>query len=211
MFIGHWSPALLAAAHKDSPGIVPLFLAAQLPDWVAFALNIAGVEHFRIVPGLSALSSVDLYDIPWSHSLVGTAVLALVAGLIVSALWRNRTAGVLTGIVVLSHWFLDLLVHMPDLTLAGHPPRLGLGLWNQPLIEIPLELAMTFGALWFYAETQRPPRGTVRLLAAVLLVFQLVHWFVPPQPAQLSMLPWVALAAFAIVTLLAARMRPIRG
>lgn len=206
MFIGHWSPALFAATHKESPGIVPLFLAAQLPDWLTFTLNIAGIEKFRIVPGLSALSSYDLYHMPYSHSLLGTAVLALVAGALVAMLWRNRTAGLLIGMVVLSHWFLDLLVHVPDLTLLGHPPRYGLGLWNVPLLEIPLELAMTFGALWFFAEARHPARHAVRTLAITMLVFQLVQWFMPADPRQIVILPWIALASFAVITILAARM-----
>mgnify|MGYP003863924819 CR=1 FL=1 len=32
---------------------------------------------------------------------------------------------------------------MPDLTIAGSPPKLGLGLWNHPAIEMPLEIGIT--------------------------------------------------------------------
>ena len=31
------------------------------------------------------------------------------------------------ALVVVSHWFVDLLVHIPDLTLYGTPPKLGFG------------------------------------------------------------------------------------
>src|SRR3546814_1989080 len=69
----------------------------------------------------------------------------------------------LAGLVVLSHWLLDLIVHIPDLTLFGAPPKLGLGLWNHPLIEMPLEIALTGGALLYYAARTRAPSGHLRL------------------------------------------------
>src|SRR2546430_7667753 len=31
---------------------------------------LAGIEHVRIVPGFLPASSLDLYDMPWTHSLV---------------------------------------------------------------------------------------------------------------------------------------------
>ena len=39
MFIGHWAPALAAAAvSRKSPGLGTLFVAAKLVDWGFFAL-----------------------------------------------------------------------------------------------------------------------------------------------------------------------------
>ena len=38
MFIGHWAPALAAAAiSKREPRLATLFVAAQLVDWAFFA------------------------------------------------------------------------------------------------------------------------------------------------------------------------------
>ncbi|MFN9376805.1 MAG: hypothetical protein ACK564_07235, partial [Novosphingobium sp.] len=153
MFIGHWAPALAAAAaSKRSPGIGTLFIAAQLVDWAFFALLLVGVEQMRFSPGISVMNPMDLYHIPITHSLLGSAGFAAALAGLIWLVSKYRTAALIGGAVVLSHWFLDLLVHVPDLTLAGSPPKLGFGLWNHPMIEMPLELGITMGALWWYAK-----------------------------------------------------------
>lgn len=103
--------------------------------------------------------------------------------------------------MVLSHWFLDLLVHVPDLTLAGSAPKLGLGLWNHPGIEMPLELILTFGALWFFAIKAKPKRLPLLLLAGLLIAFQAVNWFGPVEPEVTLGTSLLAFVAFGLVTL----------
>lgn len=204
MFIGHWAPALAAAAASNrAPKIGTLFIAAQLVDWAFFGLLLVGVEQMRFSPGISVMNPMDLYHMPITHSLLGSAGFAAVfAGLI----WlesKDRTAALIGGAVVLSHWFLDLLVHVPDLTLAGSPPKLGFGLWNHPMIEMPLELGITLGALWWYAKVRRPALSRVAALTVVLLAFQAVNWFGPVEPEVTAGTSLLAFFAFGLVTLMA--------
>lgn len=203
MFIGHWAPALAVASRRNAPSLGTLFIAGQLVDWAFFGLVFLGVEHMRFSPGITVMNPMDLYHMPYTHSLLGAGVFALgFAG----AIWlatRDRTASLLGGCVVLSHWLLDLLVHVPDLTLAGSPPKLGLGLWNFPAIEMPLELAITFGALWLYVRAKRPAPGRVALLAALLLVFQAFNWFAPPEPEVTPATSLLAFVAYGVTTLAA--------
>jgi hypothetical protein len=204
MFIGHWAPALAAAAAtRKAPSIGLLFLAAQLVDWAFFVLLLLGVEHMRFSPGISAMNPMDLYHLPYTHSLLGTTVFAAGFGLLVWSFGRDRVAGLVAAAVVLSHWFLDLLVHVPDLTLVGHPPKLGLGLWNYPAVEMPLELAITFGALWWYARARRPSPRRVTTLAVLLLALQAVNWFGPVEPAVTAGTSLLAFFAFGVATLAA--------
>jgi hypothetical protein len=105
--------------------------------------------------------------------------------------------------VVLSHWLLDLLVHVPDLTLAGSPPKLGLGLWNHPWVEMPLELGLTFGALWLYARARRPAPLRLGVLVAVLLLLQGVNWFAPAEPEVTAGTSLLAFFAYGLATLAA--------
>ncbi|MGB7655458.1 MAG: hypothetical protein WBL74_08255, partial [Novosphingobium sp.] len=114
-----------------------------------------------------------------THSLKGTLGFAMVLFGLVWLLTKDRTAGVFAAAVVVSHWLLDLLVHAPDLTITGYPPKLGLGLWNYPWIEMPLELAITLGALWFYNKHRRPAIGRVYALGLIMLLLQAVNWFGP--------------------------------
>lgn len=201
MFIGHWSASLLAATHKDAPSLPVLFIAAQLVDWAFFLFVMVGIESMRITPGISVMSPMDLYHMPYTHSLLGSAVWAAGFGAVIFVASRNRIAAIIGALVVLSHWFIDLLVHVPDLTVAGNPPKLGFGLWNYPAIEMPLELVLTFGALWLYARKAQPKTAPLMTLAAIMLALQLFNWFGPVAAEVTLGTSLLALFAYALVTL----------
>ena len=185
MFVGHYSAALVAAAHPKAPRLGTLFVAAQLMDLGFFPFVLTGTEHMRLTPGFTVMNNMDLYDMPLTHSLLGAGGLALVFGIAVALWLRSRMAGAIAGTVVVSHWVLDLLVHAPDLTLAGSPPKLGLGLWNCPAIEMPLEIGLLFASAWLFARAKRPQKWRLAVLLAVLLAFQAFNWFAP-QPTELD-------------------------
>lgn len=200
MYIGHFAPALAASAiSSEAPRLGTLFVAAQLVDLVFFAFVITGVEHMRVVPGLTAMNPMDLYHMPYTHSLVATALWGLVTA---GFLWHrrgSRSAGAWAAMVVLSHWLLDLVVHRPDLTIAGSPPKLGLGLWNTPAVAIPLELSLIALAFGFYLRRTRGPIGPPMILLGVMLLFQAVNWF-GPQPTEMNLvLPLSALLSYALL------------
>ncbi len=71
MFIGHYSAAFAAAALPKAPKLGTPFVAAQLVDFGFFALVPMGIENMRITPGASVMNPLDLYDMPWTHSLLG--------------------------------------------------------------------------------------------------------------------------------------------
>lgn len=200
MFIGHFAPAMLAATHEKAPGLPVLLLAAQFVDWLFFAFLLTGWEAMRVTPGISVMNPMDLYHMPYTHSLAGSAVWALLFGGAVWLATRSPMAALISCAVVLSHWLLDLLVHIPDLTLAGQPPKLGLGLWNHPAIEMPLELGITFGALWFYARVRRPARLPLAVLAIVLVGLQMVNWFGPVATAVDAATSLTAFFAYGLIT-----------
>lgn len=204
MFIGHWAPALAAAAaSKKAPPLALLFIGAQLIDWAFFALLLLGVEQMRFSPGISVMNPMDLYHMPYTHSLLGAAAFAGAVWLARSLVLRDKVGALIGAGVVLSHWFLDLLVHVPDLTLAGSPPKLGLGLWNYPWIEMPLELAITFGALWWYWKARNPAPGRALVLGGVLLLLQAVNWFGPVESEVTAGTSVLAFVAFGLATLAA--------
>jgi hypothetical protein len=204
MFIGHFAPAFIAAAvAPERPRLGVMFLAGQLVDWGFFTLALFGVEHMRIDPAASVMVPFDLYHMPYTHSLQGSAVWAAVFFGIVAVWQRSLQVGLLAGLVVLSHWLLDFLVHVPDLTLDGGPPKLGLGLWNLPWAAIPLELALISLSFAFYARRTRGPVGPPLVLAGVLLLLQLVNWFAPDPASAGPFLYLQALFAFGVLTVLA--------
>lgn len=201
MFIGHFAPALVAAARPKAAGLGTLFVAAQLVDIGFAALLIPGVEAMRIVPGITAMNPMDLHYIPYTHSLLGSLLWAAAFGALVLAATKRRAAAIGAALVVVSHWFVDLLVHIPDLTLYGAPPKLGLGLWNHPAIAMPLELAFIGAALVYYARRTRAPTGNRRLwiLAGLLAFAQSVDWFGPKEPVYSLAIPATMLFAYALL------------
>lgn len=211
MFIGHYAPALIAAAYPRAPRLGSLFVAAQLVDVAFFAFVLLGVEHLRLVPQQTVSNALDLYHMPYTHSLLGALGFAAVWAVATRLAGGGHTTAWIGAGVVASHWLLDWLVHIPDLTLAGAGPRYGLGLWNWPLIEMPLELGLVAVALVFYAShtTARGWRGhaSMLVLSLALLVVQLVNWL-DPQPMTIvdavpASVPLTALTAFAVLAALA--------
>ena len=203
MFIGHWAPALAVAAQRKAPGLTTLFIAAQLIDWVFYTMVLATFEHMRFTPGISVMNSLDLYHMPYSHSLLGAAVLSALFAWLLWGIHRNTRYALLVAGVALSHWFLDLLVHIPDLTLWGTPPKLGLGLWNHPWIEIPLELGITLAALLYYWRKRGPGLTKIAMLGLTLLVLQLINWAAPAEHEVTTGVSVLAFTAYTIATLTA--------
>lgn len=204
MYIGHFAPALAAsAATPEAPRLGTLFVAAQFLDLAFFLFAIIGVEHLRVVPGITAMNPMDLYHMPYTHSLLAASLWGFGFGLVVWTITRNLSAGVWSAVVVASHWLLDLLVHRPDLTLGGKPPKLGLGLWDYPLLAIPLELALLGLCFCLFLRNSRGPVGPPLVLLAVMLLFQAINWF-GPQPEKYSVaLPLMALLSYAVLIALA--------
>ncbi len=208
MFIGHYAPAFLAAAaFPRAPKLGAMFIAAQFIDLGFFSLALLNVEHFRLVPGTTPQTSMDLYHMPYTHSLVGTIAFAAIWCGIARALRAGWRATLIGGGVVISHWLLDLLVHLPDLTIDGTLPKLGLGLWKHPWIERPLELALTFGAFGWFLHRTRGAKLPAAILALTLLAVQAIDWhgaiptrIIDPIPPTI---PVMALSAYTILALLA--------
>lgn len=204
MFIGHWAPAFLAAAASPrAPKLGTLFVAGQLVDWGFFGLTIVEIEKMRIEPGATAMNSLDLYHMPYTHSLLGSAVWALAFAAILVLWRRDLTAALIGGAVVVSHWLLDLLVHRPDLTLAGSPPKLGMGLWNYPIVEMPLELGLVGLCFWLYLRNTKGPVGPPLILLVVLLALQAFNWFAPEPESWSIAMSLLGFFGFGLPTLIA--------
>lgn len=201
MFIGHFAPAFVAAAVSPrAPRLGTLFVAAQLVDWGFFMLAIGGIEKMRVDPDATKMVPFDLYHMPYTHSLAGTAVWALLCALVILIFQRNAIGGFLAGLVVMSHWVLDWVTHRPDLTIAGGPEAYGLGLWNYPYAAIPLEIAITLAAFLFYLRRTRGPVGPPLVMIGVMFALQAINWF-GPAPTEAGVFLYAqALLAFAILT-----------
>ena len=191
MFVGHYGPSLLAKSLDKTIPLWLLFIAAQLVDvfWAFFIM--LGVERVKIVPGFTASNALDLYYMPYTHSLLaalGWSILAYAAYRLIPGFRGSHKAALLVGAAVFSHWALDLLVHRPDLPLYDSVYKMGFGLWDYPIVTLELEVALFFGGFFLYLRVTDPVSGLGRygMIGFGLAAFglQTVGLFGPPPPSD---------------------------
>jgi hypothetical protein len=199
MFVGHYGVSFAAKRLDRSIPLWTLFISVQLLDvlWAPFVL--LGVEKVRIVPGITASNPLDLYYMPYTHSLVGAFVWSAAAFLIYRLTKRRSGVGaaVIVALAVLSHWVLDVIVHRPDLPLFDDAAKVGLGLWNLPAIAFALEAAILFGGIWLYVGAGDVPRFPAVVFGLTMLAIQAYVFFGPP-PVSAKAAAWTALACYAV-------------
>ena len=117
MLVGHIGVGLAAKALEPRMKLGTMLAAAMLVDILFFALMLLGAEGIE--------SGGQRFHFPFSHSLLSSFLLALVAAL-ARGLWgglRPRRHGAywdgiaLIAATVFSHWLLDFVVHGGDLPL----------------------------------------------------------------------------------------------
>jgi hypothetical protein len=206
MFVGHYSAAFVAKRAAPEAPLWLLLVAVQAVDVAWSLLVLGGVERVRLDP-LLASNPLDLEHMPYTHSLLVTPLWA-VLGFVLARRWlRTPAAAAAVAAAVASHWFLDLLVHRPDLPLVYGPPKLGLGLWDRPLLAFALEIGLLVAAAaWCLAR--RPPvfarRGRVVGLVTALVATQAVM-LVAPLPGSVPALVSAVLVFFLAVAWLGGR------
>ena len=88
------------------------------------------------------------------------------------------------GGAVFSHWVLDLLVHRPDMPLYDNSAKIGLGLRNQPLFALVLEVAVLFLGMYLYLRSTEAwtPAGRygMPIFGVCMLLVQAFVFFGPP-------------------------------
>ena len=207
MFVGHYGPSFAIKSIQPSIRLWVLFIAVQLLDVGWSVLVFLGVEKVRIVPGITASNPLDLYYMPYTHSLVAALAWA-VAGIILCRLLlgvRDWTAGLWIGVAVFSHWVLDFLVHRRDLPLYDDAAKVGLGIWNYPIIALCLEALLLFGGMIMYLRRTRPLSTVGRLgppvFGVVMLAIQGYIFFGPPpaSPVAAAVTALVSYVVFAAV------------
>jgi hypothetical protein len=216
MFVGHYGPSLAAKALKKTIPLWVLFIAVQWVDvlWSIFVL--LGIEKVRIVPGITATNPLDLYYMPYTHSLVA-ATLWSVAAIITYKVLSNHdgwSAAAIVGMAVFSHWVLDLIVHRPDLPLYDNTMKVGLGLWNFPIVAFGLEVVFLFVGLYLYLRATKPvsPGGRYGMLifAVVMLPVQAFVFFGPP-PSSDKAAAITALVSYAVFAAVAYKLEKKRA
>jgi membrane-bound metal-dependent hydrolase YbcI (DUF457 family) len=209
MFVGHYGVSF--AAKKFEPGISLwlLFVAVQWLDVVWAPLVLLGIERVRIVPGITASNPLDLYYMPYTHSLVAAVLWSAAAFLVYRIIARRGTtaAALVLASAVFSHWVLDFVVHRPDLPLYDNAAKVGLGLWNFAALAFVIETALFFGGMYLYLRTEARRRPAVVAFGVFMLAVHAFTFFgAPPSSDRAAAI--AALSAYTVFALVIRFLEP---
>jgi len=203
MFIGHFGAGFAGKKFEKSASLGTYFMAAQWIDLIWPILLLLGIEKAEIKPGVTTVTPLDFTYFPFTHSLFGVIVWAVLFGMVYFVIKKKSRAAIILALLVLSHWFFDLLVHIPDLPIfPGNSLKVGFGLWNSLPATIILEgLIFTLGVYFYYKVTKAKNKiGTYSLigLIAFLVVMYLANLFGPP-PDSINAIGIVGNAQWLII------------
>jgi membrane-bound metal-dependent hydrolase YbcI (DUF457 family) len=207
MFIGHYGVALGLKKVDKAVSLGLLFLAVQLVDVLWTVLVLLGIEKVAIVPGITAANPLDFVYYPFTHSLLMSFAWAGAVYILFRFFPKTSTSGkraLVIGLAVLSHFFLDLIMHRPDLTLGFGQvsAKVGLGLWNYTATAYIVEAAVFLAGLWLYLKatsgTTFAGKYGMLIFALLLLIFNLINLLGPPPP-NATMIAASGLALYLIL------------
>jgi hypothetical protein len=205
MFIGHFAVAFAAKRAAPSVSLGTLFVACELVDLIWPVFLLLGIETVRIAPGNTAFTPFDFIHYPWTHSLAMGVLWALFFSSLYFLVRKDARGAIVVGALVLSHWFLDALVHRPDLPLVpGGAARIGLGLWNSVAATLAVEGLMFAAGLFLYLRITRAKDRVGAIGLWALVIFLLAAYaaaaFGPPPP-NVQAVAWAGIVG-GIVTAL---------
>jgi hypothetical protein len=117
-----------------------------------------------VIKGFTAGSMLDSYFHPYSHSLITALVWFTIAALVYKTFCNRhpfgfaqgrlclcrKSAALIVGAAVFSHWILDFIAHPRDLPIYDNAWKVGLGMWNYRDPEFALEIALLAGGIVLY-------------------------------------------------------------
>jgi hypothetical protein len=199
MFVGHYSVAFACRTERDKIPLWVLFVAVQFLDYIWATLVLLGIEKLRVIKGFTAGSMLDSYFHPYSHSLITAILWSVIAALIYKTVCGRHTfdsaqgrlrhysksAPLIIGLAVFSHWILDLIAHPRDLAIYDNTWKVGFGLWNYRDAEFALEIALLAGGIGLYLARNVMPairKGAVIAFGLILVIVQIGDTYVPRTP-----------------------------
>jgi hypothetical protein len=219
MFVGHYSVAFACRTERNRIPLWVLFVAVQFLDYIWATLVLLGIEKLRVIKGFTVGSMLDSYFHPYSHSLIAAILWSVVAALLYKAVCSRhpfdsapgrlsdyrRSAALIIGLAVFSHWILDLVAHPRDLPIYDNAAKVGFGLWNYREPEFALEVALLAGGIGLYLARNALPatrKGAVIAFGIALAIVQIGDTYVPRTPLSdkaTAMGVWIFYTLFVIV------------
>jgi membrane-bound metal-dependent hydrolase YbcI (DUF457 family) len=201
MFIGHYAVGLALKKKSDEIPLWLLFISVQFVDIIAFTFVLLGIEKIAYNPSKNPFLRTIIEYVPYSHSLLANVFLAFIVFLV---FWKFKSKqwGIVLSLGVLSHWFLDTLVHVADMPLFIDKFKVGLGLWRLPWLSFLLELSvLVLAGFYLLKDYKIRKRHTIMLLLLSLGFASM--FFAPEAEATPALASATSLSLYAIFTSMA--------
>src|SRR6478736_1677199 len=225
MFVGHYSVAFAGRTEQNKIPLWVLFIAVQFLDYIWATLVLLGIEKLRVIKGFTAGSMLDSYFHPYSHSLITAVIWSAVAAFVYKTVCGrhpfdssqgrlshySKSAPLIIGLAVFSHWILDLIAHPGDLPIYDNTAKVGFGLWNYRDPEFALEITLlALGIALYLARNVMAAirKGAVIAFGIALVVIQIGDTYVPRAPLsdKATVLGvWIFYTLFVFIALLVER------
>jgi hypothetical protein len=211
MFVGHYSVAFACRTERNRIPLWVLFVAVQFLDYIWATLVLLGIEKLRVIKGFTAGSMLDSYFHPYSHSLITAVIWSVVAAFVYRTVCSrhgchySKSAPLIIGVAVFSHWILDLIAHPRDLAIYDNTWKVGFGLWNYRDPEFALEIALLAGGIGLYLARiamSAIRKGFVIAFGIALVIVQIGDTYVPRNPLTdkaTAMGVWIFYTLFVVL------------
>ena len=210
MIAGHYAVSLALKSANKNASLGMLFLAVQFVDILFLPFAMMGIEHFNIVENYTASTHFELYFLPYTHSLAASLLWAVGIYLAFRFVPSKKTVNkskiaIMMGVAVLSHWFLDLIVHTPDLPLlSDNSTKVGFGLWNNAIATYLLEAILLLVGLAMYLKSTKGTTFVGKYGMTIFVVFMLIinvnNIFGPPLSTEVITMSISGLLMYFIFT-----------
>ena len=142
---------IIKKIYPDVPMAV-ILVSVQLIEVLWVVLNFFGVEKTTTESRVQSVSDVHLEYMPFSHSLVSTAVLAAGAWIFLDLGFKAVDIGTAVALGICSHLVLDLISHARDIVIAPFldSRKFGLGLYEKPSLAFVFETIYGIFCWWVY-------------------------------------------------------------
>ena len=151
--LGHLGFGFAAKPIAPKVHLVTLLIASELIDILWGIFYFSGLDR----------GNVDGNSFPWSHSLLMSVIWSVLTALLAGLIYHDKRSGIIIGLVVFSHWGIDLITHPMGAILGGKPlppdlplffnssHKLGLGLYNHSFtIAIATDIGMLLFGIGIY-------------------------------------------------------------
>jgi hypothetical protein len=210
MFAGHVGVGLAIGRVERRVNVGVFVASALLLDFVLWLFVLGGLESASVPPDFTATHQSN-FVFPYSHGLVAACVWSALAGALAfrlcARLERGRwRAGLLVAAAVCSHWWLDVLVHRPEMPLAGQTSAMvGVALWNHMPAALAVEVVIAALGLYLFLRGSGLARGKLTglaILGVLVIAFTVVGMTVASAPSSVFAMAVSSLTTLALVSTL---------